>query len=243
MLTVLAMLESGPLMNGKSLLVRSSTTKMRMNGLQARTSSVTVSLMPSSERLARRQYSSGAWVPFWESAKAKVMTREHTAATTSVRAGPMKCAAAISGSAKERPATSVTGQAPLRARAPPPTSITMRMGQAMTNGKTCSAWVVESWMASMPVMEARVVVGMPMEPNMVGTPLAMRQARMAVTGWMPSATSMLAGMATAVPKPAMPSRKAPKHQAMSSVRTRLSLETEHSMCLMVSMAPVCTVRL
>ena len=119
----------------------------------------------------------------------------------------------------------------------------MRIGQATTNGNTWMAWTVASSTTSMPVMEASVVVGMPMEPNIVGTPLAMRQARMEVTGEMPSAMSMLAGMATAVPKPAMPSRKPPKHQPMSSVSTRLSAETEQSIRLIVSMAPVCTVRL
>lgn len=105
----------------------------------------------------------------------------------------------------------------------------------MTKGRTWTACVKASWNASMPVMEASVVVGIPMEPNIVGTPLAMRHARIAVTGETPSATSMLAGMATAVPKPAMPSRNPPKHQAMSSVRMRLSSETEQSMALMVSM--------
>ena len=119
----------------------------------------------------------------------------------------------------------------------------MRIGQTITNGSTWTAWTVASSKASMPVMEASVVVGMPMEPNMVGTPLAIRQARMEVTGETPSATSMLAGMATAVPKPAMPSRNPPKHQAMSSVRIRLSSETEQSMALMVSMPLVWTVTL
>ena len=106
-----------------------------------------------------------------------------------------------------------------------------------------SACVNASAMASRPVMLASVAVGMPIEPNIVGKPLAMRHERIDVTGSRPSATSMLAGMATAVPKPAMPSRKLPKHQAMSSTRMRRSADTEHSMRLIVSMAPVCTVRL
>ncbi len=92
-------------------------------------------------------------------------------------------------------------------------------------------------------MVASVLVGMPMEPNMVGTPLASRHERMAVTGLMPRATSMEAGMATALPKPAMPSRKPPKHQPMRMVSTRLSEDTPMSWALMTSMAPVCTVRL
>lgn len=50
--------------------------------------------------------------------------------------------------------------------------------------------------------------------------------------------SMLAGMAIAVPKPAMPSIKPPKHHPMRSTSTRLSAETPVSICLMTSMAPV-----
>ena len=141
------------------------------------------------------------------------------------------------------PAARVMGRTPLRARGPPPTSMTMRMGQATTKSATWRDCTPPRVMGSMPVMVASVVVGMPMEPNMVGVPLAIRQATMAMMGLMPRPASMPAGMATAVPKPAMPSRKPPKHQPMSSVSTRLSELTEVSICLMTSMAPVCTVRL
>lgn len=46
-------------------------------------------------------------------------------------------------------------------------------------------------------MLASVVVGMPMEPNMVGTPLAKRQASIERSGSKPRARSMEVGMATA----------------------------------------------
>ena len=243
MLTVLLMADSGSLMAGTSLLVSSSTTKIRTNGDQARSFWAAVSESASSACATSRRCSAGTLASLRDSAKAKVSTSEKTAATTSASAGPMNMAASSSGTAKLRPATRVTGSAPLRALGPPPTSMTMRIGQATTNGNTWTAWVVASCTGSMPVMEASVVVGMPIEPNMVGTPLAIRQHRMAVTGEMPSATSIDAGMATAVPKPAMPSRKPPKHQPMSSVRTRLSAETPHSMRLIESIAPVWTVRL
>ena len=62
--------------------------------------------------------------------------------------------------------------------------------------------------------------------------------------WMPHPpASMPAGMATAVPKPAMPSIKPPKHQAMSSASRRRSLEIEVIMPPITSMAPVLTHRL
>ena len=54
---------------------------------------------------------------------------------------------------------------------------------------------------------------------------------------------MPAGMATAVPKPAMPSMNPPKHQAMSRARIRRSLEMEVIICPITSMAPVLTHRL
>ena len=44
-------------------------------------------------------------------------------------------------------------------------------------------------------------------------------------GLKPKATSILAGMAMAVPKPAIPSINPPKHHATSKTRIRLSLET------------------
>ena len=57
------------------------------------------------------------------------------------------------------------------------------------------------------------------------------------------ATSMLAGMAIAVPKPAMPSMNAPNPQPMSSARTRWSLLTVVSMCFTMSMDFVYNVKL
>ena len=95
----------------------------------------------------------------------------------------------------------------------------------------------------MPVRAAKVVVGMPIEPNVVGTELATRQAIIERRGLKPSATIIAAGIATAVPKPAMPSMKLPKPQAKRRAKMRLSSDTEASMDLMHSMAPVLTTRL
>ena len=71
----------------------------------------------------------------------------------------------------------------------------------------------------------------------------MRQTLAASSGEMPRPASMPAGMATAVPKPAIPSRKLPKPQPMSRMSTRLSELTEVSICLMVSMLFVWRLRL
>ena len=98
-------------------------------------------------------------------------------------------------------------------------------------------------MGSRPVRPARDTVGTPTEPKQVGTPLATRQTRTACSGGKPRAASMPAGMATAVPKPLMPSMKPPKHQATSSASTRRSRESEVIMEPITSMAPVRTHRL
>ena len=240
MLTVLLMAESGSWMKGTSLLVRSSTTKMRMKGHQAVRASPAE--MGSPAPAISSLNSSGTSASLWRRQKAKVMTSAHTAPTTSGRSVPMKRAAMISGMPNETAAMSATGTMPFMAFLPPRIP-TMSSGVTRTKGNACSACVKASWMGSMPVMVARVAVGMPIEPNIVGRPLASRQARMAVMGFTPSAASMLAGIATAVPKPAMPSRKLPKHQPMRITSTRMSDETEQSIALIFSMAPVCTVRL
>ena len=214
-----------------------------MNGDHARMIWSTGAPKPSVWWAFARRCSSGTSLSRVATAKAKTAKRETTEPMTTARFGPMNMAPTSSAAASETPATSVMGSTPLRPLGPPPTSMTMRIGQATMKGIAWMVWVVASEIGSMAVMEARVVVGMPMEPNMVGTELAMRQARMASTGATPTATSMLAGMATAVPKPAMPSRKAPKHQPISSTSTRLSAETEQSMALIVSMPAVWTVTL
>ena len=95
----------------------------------------------------------------------------------------------------------------------------------------------------MPVRAAKVVVGIPMEPKVVGTALATKQAIIDLSGLKPTATIIAAGIATAVPKPAMPSMKLPKPHTRRTARIRLSSVTEDSMDLMVSIAPVLTTRL
>ena len=65
----------------------------------------------------------------------------------------------------------------------------------------------------------------------------------ALTGVTPTATNILAPIATAVPKPDIHSRKLPKPHAIISISIRLSVETELNMSLILSMPPVCTVKL
>lgn len=82
-----------------------------------------------------------------------------------------------------------------------------------------------------------------MEPKGVGVPLATRQTRQASSGGNPSPASIPAGIAMAVPNPAMPSMNPPKHQPIRITRMRLSLDTLVIIRLMTSILPVRRVRL
>ena len=81
-------------------------------------------------------------------------------------------------------------------------------------------------------------VGVPMAPNSGDAALPIRQITQAVTGLNPSATNIAAGIATAVPNPAIPSMKLEKPQPITRAATRLSLDTDASIALMTSIAPV-----
>ena len=94
-----------------------------------------------------------------------------------------------------------------------------------------------------PVTPATVEVGTPTEPNAVGVEFTTRHATTHVSGSYPIATRMPAGIATAVPNPAMPSRKFPNPQPMIRRMIIGSDETLDSIALMESMAFVFNTRL
>ena len=110
-------------------------------------------------------------------------------------------------------------------------------------GTISTTVVKERGRASSPVTPARVTVGIPTEPKAVGKALASIHTMQAWTGSIPRPTSILAGMAMAVPNPAIPSRKPPKHQPTNRMRMRLSEDTPVSRPLMTSIPPVFTTRL
>ncbi len=111
------------------------------------------------------------------------------------------------------------------------------------NGASCNVSVKERYVFSKPTRLAKVTVGIPMLPNGVGTPFAIKQTKQENKAGNPNPTSIPAGIAIAVPKPAIPSMNPPKHQATNRTRSRLSLVTEVIICLINSIAPVLTVKL
>ena len=71
-----------------------------------------------------------------------------------------------------------------------------------------------------------VITAIPTPPNATGAVLAMRQMPAAYSGSKPSPTNIPAVMATGAPKPAEPSRNAPKQKAISNACKRRSAVTD-----------------
>ena len=86
-------------------------------------------------------------------------------------------------------------------------------------------------------------VGIPTEPNAVGVAFATRQATVAGIGENPSPQRIPAGIATAVPNPAIPSRNPPNPQPINSSRILRSFDTPVSTFLIFSILPVAIHRL
>ena len=92
-------------------------------------------------------------------------------------------------------------------------------------------------------MDASVAVGTPAEPNAVGVVFTTRQAVTALMGLRPIPARIDAGIATAVPNPAIPSIKLPNPQPIISISILLSSEIPISIPLIISIAPVFIVKL
>ncbi len=105
-----------------------------------------------------------------------------------------------------------------------------------------ATWV-DKTMVSTFATDTRVTVGTPTEPKAVGVELTTRQPTTAPIGSSPIPASMEAGIATAVPNPAIPSIKLPKPQPIRRSSTRLSFETPANILLISSIAPVFKIRL
>ena len=119
----------------------------------------------------------------------------------------------------------------------------MTNGISITMKPSCNVVYVAICNGSKFVSLASVVNGKPTEPKELIAALETRQAITALTGGTPTVTNILAPIATAVPKPDIHSRKAPKPHAMININMRLSVDTEDSISLIFSMPPVCTVKL
>ena len=138
---------------------------------------------------------------------------------------------------------SVIRNTPFNAFIPLPQITTIKNGERNVKIACISATFAESAPSSSPETEPNVVVGTPTEPNAVGVLFTTRHAVTARMGSRPIPASIEAGIATAVPNPAIPSIKFPNPQPMISINILLSSEIPASIFLIESIASVLSVRL
>jgi hypothetical protein len=90
-------------------------------------------------------------------------------------------------------------------------------------------------MLVIPASRANTITGVPTAPNVVATLLDIRLATAENNGLNPRLINIAAGIATAVPNPAIPSSNPPNPQVSSKTCTHLSDETEVNCDLIISM--------
>ncbi len=78
----------------------------------------------------------------------------------------------------------------------------------------CLPTMADNFKMSISVTAARAMIGVPNAPNATGAVFAINDSPQAARGLKPSCIRIAAVMATGVPKPAAPSKKAPKAKAI-----------------------------
>ena len=155
---------------------------------------------------------------------------ETMAATMSTSHGPWKFDTAYCGIAKERPATRIGGQTSSVFLQPTNAMISQNGTMTEKNG-SCRPTMPLSSCRSRPVTAASAMMGVPSAPKATGAVLAMSDKPDAASGLKPRPMSIAAVTATGVPKPAAPSKKAPRQKAMNSnCRRRSSLMAPIERC-------------
>ena len=172
-----------------------------------------------------------------------IHSMEHIEPIISGSSGPSHHAAANHGITKDSDAISVIRNTPFNAFIPLPQITTIKNGERNVKIACISATFAESAPSSTPETVPNVVVGTPTEPNAVGVLFTTRHAVTARMGSSPIPASIEAGIATAVPNPAIPSMKFPNPQPIISINILLSSEIPASIFLIESIAPVLSVRL
>jgi hypothetical protein len=144
--------------------------------------------------------------------------------------------------AKLPPQTTSAGQTPRTPRQPDMTHTSQTGMSSEKNGSWRPAMALSGISPSF-VTVARVRIGVPSAPYATGAVLANSDKPAARSGLNPAPMSSAAEIATGVPKPAAPSTKAPKQNAINKACKRRSAESETTECLTRSNWPASTVRL
>ena len=161
--------------------------------------------------------------------------------TTSTSAGPTKFAISACAMANEAPQTSTAGHTPASPRHPAIVT-TIQAGMISEKNGSCRPAMAEIACSSSPVTFASVMIGVPRAPKATGAVLAISARQAASNAGKPAPVRRAAEIATGAPKPAAPSRNAPKAKAINSACTRWSAESRVTERFITSSAPASTAR-
>gem|GEM_PF-4830151 len=115
-------------------------------------------------------------------------------------------------------------------------------GTRMQNGVSRTATTRVNTSVSNPVTPCSAMIGIPRPPKATGAVLASKASPAACTGLKPRPSRMVPQTATGVPKPAAPSKKAPRQNAIRSNCSRLSSVMSVMHCCSRTNRPAFTVR-
>ena len=166
---------------------------------------------------------------------------ETTAATTSTSHGPWKFDMRNCGMAKNTPATKTAGQTSIIPAKPANAHTSQNGTRTEKNGRIRPACALNC-RRSNPVTPCSAISGVPIAPYATGAVFAISDSPDAWSGLKPKPINTAAVTATGVPKPAAPSKNAPKLKAISSncrrrswvIPVRLSCSTLNSPASQVS---------
>jgi hypothetical protein len=136
-------------------------------------------------------------------------TSETMPPPTSTSVGPKKFEVRYCTKAKLLPETTTAGHTP-QSPFQPDMAATIHAGMMSENSGNCRPTIWLSCISGNPVTSASVWMGVPNAPNATGAVLAISASPAASNGRNPAPIISAAEMATGVPKPAAPSRNAPK---------------------------------
>ena len=121
--------------------------------------------------------------------------------------------------------------------------VTKKPGTKTDRKGSCRPTILLIAMASIPLTCPPTRMGIPREPKATGDVLATKQRTAAYNGLNPSPTSIAAVIATGAPKPAAPSRNAPKEKPIRRACSLRSLVMAAIESFTISNCPVLTVKL
>ena len=162
---------------------------------------------------------------------------ENNDPTKAGSSAPVNLAIITCGIAIPTPDIKVIKTIPLRALILLPVRITKIKGTKITKMTNCKVTINPNCTSLRLVTSANVKTGKPIAPNAVAVLLATKQITEAWIGSKPKEIKIPAQIATAVPKPAIDSRKPPKPQAIINTKILLSVVIDDNNFSIVPILP------